>query len=123
MRKIILIILFGSTTIFAQEKDNLCFQKKTIDLGAIIEKDVPIINVNFIFSNNSQTPLVIYKVKATCGCTVPNWPKAPIKSGENGIVKVSFAPKGQKGSFTKTLFVESNSNKNIILLKLKGVVK
>ena len=79
--------------------------------------------VNFIFSNKGKTPLVIYDVKASCGCTVPTWPKAPIKPDGKSLIKVDFETKKQKGVFTKTIFVESNANEDVILLKLKGKVE
>ena len=76
-----------------------------------------------IFSNKGKTPLVIYDVKASCGCTVPTWPKAPIKPDGKSLIKVDFETKKQKGVFTKTIFVESNANEDVILLKLKGKVE
>jgi len=32
----------------------------------------------FMFTNTGKSPLIIEKVKASCGCTTPNWPKTPI---------------------------------------------
>lgn len=118
----IFLLLTYSLTIIGQEKANLSFSKKTIDLGSISYKKKPII-VNYIFTNEGQKPLVIYKVKASCGCTIPTWPKAPIKPGEKSLIKVEFYTESQKGVFMKTLFVESNSKEDVMLIKLKGRVK
>lgn len=118
----IFLLLTYSLTIIGQDKANLSFSKKTIDLGSISHKKKPII-VNYIFTNEGQKPLVIYKVKASCGCTIPTWPKAPIKPGEKSLIKVEFYTESQKGVFMKTLFVESNSKEDVMLIKLKGRVK
>lgn len=124
MRKILFMLLLQcSLTVAGQEKTEMFFQNQTIDLGVISSKKTPIISVNFIFSNRGTTPLVIYDVKASCGCTVPTWPKAPIKPDGKNLIKVDFDTKKQKGVFTKTIFVESNSKEDVILLKLKGKVE
>lgn len=123
MRKyFIFLLLICSLTIMGQEKANLSFLRETIDLGSTSRKKEPII-VNYIFTNKGQKPLVIYKVKASCGCTIPTWPKAPIKPGEKSLIKVEFYTERQKGVFMKTLFVESNSKEDVMLIKLKGIVE
>lgn len=115
----ILLFLLYITSILAQEKNDLIFKEKTINLGKIYNTEEKVI-VNFPFSNKGDKPLVIYKVTASCGCTIPIWPQTPIKSGEDGCVKIILNSKEIKGFFTKKFFVESNSSKGIILLKIKG---
>ena len=118
MRKIILLLLLQcSLAAVGQEKPKIFFSNKTIDLGIIPSEKTPCVSVNFIFSNKGKT------VKASCGCTVPTWPKAPIKPDGKSLIKVDFETKKQKGVFTKTIFVESNANEDVILLKLKGKVE
>ena len=115
MRKIILLLLLQCTiAAVGQEKTKILI---------IPSEKTPCVSVNFIFSNKGKTPLVIYDVKASCGCTVPTWPKAPIKPDGKSLIKVDFETKKQKGVFTKTIFVESNANEDVILLKLKGKVE
>lgn len=123
MRKLGLLFCFFCLTVSAQNKSELSFLKQTIDLGTIVAKESSKVDVNFVFSNKGDEPLVIHKVKASCGCTIPRWTKTPIEAGKSGIISVSFEHKGKKGHFLKTLFVESNAKNNLVLLKLKGVVK
>jgi len=104
----------------AKGQAKLVFSKKTIDLGMIAKKNNSTVVINFIFSNNGNSLLVIYKVKASCGCTTADWSKKPIQLGEKGIVKVNFDTKNQNGFFSKSLFVESNSDESVVLLKIKG---
>ncbi|MCE8922732.1 DUF1573 domain-containing protein [Bacteroides ovatus] len=121
----ILCLLLGlcSLTVLAQNKSELSFLKQTIDLGTIVAKETSKVDVDFVFSNKGNVPLVIHKVKASCGCTVPRWTKVPVRPGKDGVITVSFEHKGKKGTFLKTLFVESNAKNDLVLLKLKGVVK
>lgn len=96
MRKIILLLLLQcSLAAVGQEKPKIFFSNKTIDLGIIPSEKTPCVSVNFIFSNKGKTPLVIYDVKASCGCTVPTWPKAPIKPDGKSLIKVDFETKKQ----------------------------
>lgn len=120
----IFLLLLFSLSVFGQENPQLSFQKQTIDLGEItIDNKNNIIKVNFIFYNNGNKPLVIYKVTASCHCTTPTWPKAPFPTNKKGIIEIAFDSKGQKGAFSKNLFVESNAEKPITLIKIKGIIK
>ena len=123
MKKLGLLLLFCSLTVLAQNKSELSFLKQTIDLGTIVAEKTSKVYVNFEFSNKGHVPIVIHKVKASCGCTVPRWTKTPIEPGKSGVITVSFEHQGKKGTFLKTLFVESSAKNNLVLLKLKGVVK
>lgn len=73
----------------------------------------------FTFTNTGNAPLLITKVKTTCGCTVPSYSKAPILPGENGELKIKYDTK-RLGAFTKTITVTSNSEGGNKILKIKG---
>ena len=45
---------------------------------------------NFVFTNTGQTPLVLSNVRASCGCTVPTWPREPVLPGKDGTIKVVY---------------------------------
>ena len=44
----------------------------------------------FKFKNTGKEPLILTNVKASCGCTVPSWPKDPIAPGANAIIDVKY---------------------------------
>jgi len=76
----------------------------------------------FVFTNKGDAPLVITKVTAACGCTVPSYPREPILPGETGKIKVQYNTK-KTGVFTKTITVSSNDHKNpSVVLTIKGNV-
>ena len=58
----------------------------------------------FVFTNIGKEPLIISKAKGSCGCTVPEWPKEPIMSGETGVIKVNYDEK-RIGSFNKSITI------------------
>ncbi len=76
----------------------------------------------FKFKNTGKEPLIISNAAGSCGCTVPTWPKEPIKKGETGVIKVSYDTK-RVGSFTKTVTITSNAKTNPKILTIKGVVE
>ena len=91
MKQLITIMFIGliSLTGYAQDKmAKIEFKETTIDYGTI-EKGADGLRV-FEFTNTGDAPLIISKVKSTCGCTVPKKPEAPIMPGETGEIEVTL---------------------------------
>jgi len=112
------ILLLFSGWIGAQN-NNHSFNKTIHDFGKIGDKDGSV-NFDFILTNNSDDPIVISKVQASCGCTTPSWTKEPIEPKKTGKVTVRYNPAGL-GSFSKNITVHI-SQSNPILLVIKGEV-
>jgi hypothetical protein len=87
----------------------------TVAEGSIVE-------FSFRFKNTGTNPLVISNASASCGCTVPEKPEAPVKPGEIGVIKVKFDSNGRAGSAYKTVTVLSNAAPGFPELVLKGEV-
>ena len=83
------------------------FAEKLHDFGTI--KDGDVVEHVFSFTNNGEAPLIISDAKATCGCTVPEWPKTPIAVGETGQIKVRFNSKNKPGVQNKTVTLTANT--------------
>ena len=79
-------------------------------------------NREFKFKNVGKEPLIISNSTGSCGCTVPTWPKEPIKPGESSSIKVHYAT-DRIGAFEKTVTVTSNAETPSTVLRIKGVVK
>jgi hypothetical protein len=76
----------------------------------------------FPFSNQGDAPLVVSGVKASCGCTVPSYPKAPVLPGQHETIKVVYNTK-TVGTFTKTINVTTNDAASlVVILTIKGTV-
>lgn len=96
------------------------FAQNEHDFGTIKEGDV--INHTFQFTNTGDAPLVISNATASCGCTVPSWPKAPIAPGETGKIEVKFDSSGKPNQQTKNITITANTNPAVTTLKIKGMV-
>jgi hypothetical protein len=80
------------------------------------------VEFNYRFKNTGNHPLVILTASASCGCTVPEKPEAPIKPGETGFLKVVFNSQGRVGDVHKEITVTSNANPAFPVLQLRGEV-
>ncbi len=96
------------------------FPEMEYDFGAINEGQV--VEHIFKFTNNGQAPLVISNITASCGCTSPDWSKAPVKPGDEGYVKVVFNSSAKSGAQAPTVSIQANTNPAVTRLRLKGTV-
>lgn len=90
------------------------------DFGTITEGE----NVEFSyrFKNTGTEPLIIQNAAASCGCTVPEKPEAPVKPGETGYIKVKFNSDKRPGQAHKSVVVTSNATPAFPDLIIKGNV-
>jgi len=81
----------------------------------------PIVKTTFKFTNTGSAPLVIHQALASCGCTVPSFPKNPIKPGETGNIEVTYNGTGKfPGHFQKTITVRTNAKNEVVRLVIEG---
>ena len=98
----------------------ISFVTEVIDYGTIEHNADG--NREFKFKNTGKEPLIITNCQGSCGCTVPTWPKEPIKPGASSSIKVHYAT-DRIGQFEKTVTVTSNAKTASKVIKIKGVVK
>ena len=100
-------------------QDSIKFEKIVHDYGTIAQGADG--NSEFKFTNKGKSPLILSNVKASCGCTVPEWPKEPIAPGQTGSIKVKYNT-ATVGAFNKSITVNSNALNNTVMLQIKGNV-
>lgn len=81
--------------------------KNKVDLGII--KEGEIIKHTYDFVNTGTAPLQISYANASCGCTVPSWPKEAIPVGGKGAITVEFNSKNKEGKLLKNVSIYSNT--------------
>jgi hypothetical protein len=79
------------------------------------------VTFEFVFTNTGKEPILITDVKASCGCTTPDYSKSPVKPGEKGIVKAVYNA-AAVGAFTKNVTVTISNDPTPITLTLSGTV-
>ena len=109
-----------TTTADAANAPVMKFEKDTHDFGKINQGDK--VTYDFKFTNTGKTPLIITDATATCGCTKPEWPKTPVKPGENGNIHVTFNSAGKNGLQDKMITITANTNPAQNMVHLIGEV-
>lgn len=85
----------------------LKFEQEAYEFGKITQGES--VSFDFKFVNTGKSPLIIKEATATCGCTVPEFPKNPIAAGESGVIKVTFNSAGKEGLQDKVVTVVANT--------------
>lgn len=76
----------------------------------------------FKFTNTGSAPLIIESAKGSCGCTVPSYPKEPIKPGESAEITVKYDTK-RVGPINKSVRLTTNASEKPVVLRIKGHVE
>lgn len=98
----------------------MTFESSEWNFGEIMQGDV--VEHSFVFTNTGSDPLIISSAKGSCGCTVPEWPKAPIAPGESGEIYVKYNSKGKKGKQNKRVTLTTNMTPSQQVVYVKGQV-
>ena len=97
----------------------ITFESLEHDYGNIYKGDNG--ECEFVFKNTGKAPLQITNARASCGCTVPSWPKDPIAPGKKSIIRVKYDT-NRLGTINKSITVTSNAVNNSVVLHIKGSI-
>ena len=125
MKRIIFIlmaILLATGLASAQKKAVISAEETSFDFGTIKEANGNVSHT-FQIKNIGDSPLVLTRVIASCGCTTPEWTKEPIEPGTTGDVTITYNPKNRPGPFVKTISVYSNGKTGSFILTIRGEVE
>ncbi|AWI25936.1 DUF1573 domain-containing protein [Flavobacterium pallidum] len=95
------------------------WKSEVIDTGEIPQGTPK--SIEFEFKNTGDKPIIITNAKASCGCTVADYPKEPIAPGKSAKITGTYNA-AAKGPFTKTITVTTSENDTPKVLTLKGTV-
>jgi len=98
----------------------LTVAEQSYDFSTVVEG--PQITHDFKIKNEGKEPLILSNVHASCGCTVPTWPKEPILPGKESVISVTYNTSGRPGHFTKSITIESNSSGGNKVINITGEV-
>ncbi len=76
----------------------------------------------FKFTNSSKEPLLIESARGSCGCTVPEYDKAPIPPGATSEIRVVYKPGKQEGHQVKTVTIVANTIPSQTVLRIHAEV-
>lgn len=88
-------------------KTQISFIDTKHDFGTITEGEK--VSHAYHFTNTGDNPLLISNAVASCGCTVPSYPKEPIPPGGEGEIVVEFNTTNRVGQQKKNVIIYSNA--------------
>jgi hypothetical protein len=94
------------------------FEEDFYTFGELVQGEV--VEHRFKFKNTGTAPLLISEARASCGCTVPKWPKEPIMPGQEESIRIKFDSKGKQGSFRKTITIHANTHPSMNIITITG---
>lgn len=72
--------------------------------------------------NHNDTPLLIRRVRPSCGCTGVEWPRDPVAPGDTAVISFSYNPEGRPGPFEKTIKVFVGESGSPEIINIAGTV-
>lgn len=111
-------LLLLSFTVFAQDGPAK-FAETKHEFGKI-KQGVPV-TTEFTFINTTARPLIVENAEAGCGCTTPEYPKAPVMAGKKGVIKVTYNA-ANPGVFNKDVNVKFAGTQLPVTLHITGDV-
>jgi len=94
------------------EGPSLHFKEKVHNFGEI-EEGTQAKHI-FKFYNNGDEPVVISRVRPSCGCTVSEYTKEPVQPGNVGEIHAEYDSKNRNGNFSTSIRVSSNAGTETI---------
>ncbi|MBM3443565.1 MAG: DUF1573 domain-containing protein [Bacteroidetes bacterium] len=125
MKRIFLFAALISTALFGFSQANVKadalvkFKELRHNFGKI-KQGVPVTH-DFEFTNVSGQPVIIETATASCGCTTPTWPQAPVMKEKSASIKAGFNA-AAPGPFEKTVYVKVKGIDTPLELRIAGEV-
>lgn len=128
MRKLlfpVIVVLLLSCTQKNSEKEaksfgqQLFFAETTYNFGEMMEDGPGTFKIEF--KNKGDQPIIINRVRSSCGCTIPSWPKEPVAPEQTGEIEVKYNT-ALTGSFMKSVYIYSTAENSPVKLMVKGKV-
>lgn len=102
------------------DKPEIKFEEEVFDFGPITQGEK--VSHAFTFKNTGNKNLIISGASGSCGCTVPEWPKEPIKPGASAKINVVFNSEGKSGIMDKTVTIITNCEPSTRVIRIKTEV-
>lgn len=98
----------------------IAFDKTEHDFGRVIQGEK--VTYAFRFTNTGNADLIIANITASCGCTAYDYPRAPIKPGQQETIRVTFDSAGREGFQSKSVTIATNAQPSITNLIVKAQI-
>lgn len=117
-----LLLMFVAAGSLSAAGPGILLEKPVFIFGQVAEGAK--VDHTFRFKNSGDAPLVIEKVRSSCGCTAALLTTDVVQPGEYGEVKTTFNSSGFSGPVVKTVYLYSNDPlQKMVRFQLQGTVQ
>lgn len=121
INKILATLAFALFLLLADSAfGQLVFESTSCNLGKIKYGSGPV-TCYFNYKNTGKNAVAIVNVVTSCGCTVPEFSKAPVRPGESGRIKITYSNDEGPYPFEKNISVYLTGQKAPVMLHLNGI--
>lgn len=112
------------TLVKDQKKDtyNLEIYPSNIDIGNVHKGTDKRICRDVILKNKGKIPIVIQKIDVSCGCLYASLSSKNILPNHSQKLSVCIDLNKQEGIINKTIFINSNANNRLEIIRVKGII-
>mgnify|MGYP001595181503 FL=1 len=104
---LLLVGILLSQFVWSQNRPEAKFVEKGKQLNEV--KEGTIVRTVYYFTNTGNADLLLNRVAPSCGCTVAEYPKYPIKPGAKDSIVATFDTHDRPGYQAKGINIESNA--------------
>jgi len=124
MKKLIILcaMVFGFTyaaSAQTDQKPEFKFNEEKHDFGKI-PQGKPVTTM-FEYTNIGEEPLIVTQVQPSCGCTIADFTKTPVKKGDKGTIKITYNA-AVIAPFNKSITITSNAATPTKIISIVGEV-
>jgi hypothetical protein len=117
---LVAIFMLATAQVALAQAPAIVFSEDTHNFGEAAQGEF--VKHTFKFKNTGDADLVLSNVKASCGCTVPEWPREAIKPGGSGEIQVTFSTAGKSGFQKKAVTIMANTEPQTKIIYIEGNV-
>lgn len=119
MKQSVSIVLLGIAVAVVAHVSPITWKSTNLDLGKVEKNETT--KLTFEFTNTGNESVRILEAKGSCGCTVVDFSKEEIKSGETATIEANFKS-SKVGVFKKNVKVKTTASDEYTYLWFTGEV-
>lgn len=104
-------------------KGYLTIKNARHSFGKIKNNKVKEIKCYFVLANTGKNNIVIEKIDVSCGCIATEIPSYTIMPGKSQKLAVKINTKNKNGIFNKSIFIKSNAENSLEIIRVKGEIE
>ena len=104
-------------------KGHLFIEEPRQSFGHVYRDAVNEVCCSYKLKNTGNKPIVINKIETSCGCMHTDLTSKVIFPGKEQILTIQLNTKSQYGSINKSVFINSDSDNPLLIVRIQGEIE